>query len=99
MSKENQITNYIINYLVNKLDNIIVEGLKLKGFKFKNKNELETFIKTRCRRTDNIKLKEHIYYVDNIPFLLHNYEVIYEPITVEDKEIKINANFGKYSFL
>ena len=35
-----------------KLEDYIIEGLKRKGFEFKNRLELETFIKNNCRCED-----------------------------------------------
>lgn len=96
----NKIQEIVIEGLVNKLDSIITEGLKLKGFEFKNRLDFENFIKTRCKREDYIQEKKHIYYVDNKPFLLHYYEPIQEPINFSEPfKIKVNYNYGKYSFL
>jgi len=68
---QEKIIYQITNGLVSKLESLIIEGLKLKGFEFNNQLELETFVKERCRRTDNIEFEEHIYYVDDTPFFLH----------------------------
>ena len=83
-----------------KLEDYIIEGLKRKGFEFKHKIELEEFVKERCRCEDNIDLKEKIYYVDNIPFFLHNYKS--EPLqmpSITDREYKLTANLGTYAYL
>jgi hypothetical protein len=88
------------NDLNKQLEDYVIEGLKRKGFEFKHKIELEAFIKERCRCEDNIDLKERVYYVDNIPFFLHNYES--EPLqmpSITDREYKITANLGTYAFL
>ena len=88
------------NDLNKKLEDYFIEGLKIKGFEFKHKIELESFIKERCRCEDNINLKEKVYYVDSIPFFLHNYEI--EPFqmpSITDKEYKISANLGTYAYL
>lgn len=93
------VTSRLISDLQKKLEDYIIEGLKRKGFEFENQTELENFVKTRCRRTDNIQFKEHIYYVDNFPFFLHKYEIIYEPITEDNNGIKMSANYGSYAYL
>ena len=88
------------NDLNKKLEDYIIEGLKRKGFEFNHKLELEEFVKERCRCDDNIDLKEKIYYVDNIPFFLHNYKI--EPLkmpSITDKEYKITSNLGTYAYL
>lgn len=90
----------IYNELNKKLENHFIEGLKRKGFEFKHEIELESFIKERCRAEDNIDLKEKVYYVDNIPFFLHNYNT--DPIEmplITDRECKISANLGTYAYL
>jgi len=94
-----KLTQDVICELQTQLEYYIIEGLKIKGFEFENKIELENFVKERCRRTDNIKFKEHTYYVDNIPFFLHKYEVIYEPIIEYNNTVKMHANYGYYSYL
>lgn len=83
-----------------KLEDYVIEGLKRKGFEFKHKLELETFVKERCRCEDNIDLKEKVYFVDNTPFFLHNYKS--EPLqmpSITDREYKITANLGTYDYL
>ena len=88
------------NELNKKLENYFIEGLKRKGFEFKHKIELESFIKERCTCDDNIDLKEKVYYVDNIPFFLHRYEI--EPFKmplITDRECKISASLGTYAYL
>ena len=45
-------------------------------------------------------LKEKVYYVDNIPFFLHNYKS--EPLqmpSITDMECKLTANLGTYAYL
>ncbi len=55
----------ISNELNKQLENLIIEGLKRKGFEFKHRIELEAFVKERCRYEDNVDLKEKFYYEDN----------------------------------
>lgn len=99
MSIQEQITKEITQNLSNKFDEIILEGLSLKGIIFGSREEAESFIRLNCRCEDNIQHQQKIFYVNNIPFLLHNYEVIYEPITSDNSGIKMSANWGTYKFL
>jgi DNA-binding winged helix-turn-helix (wHTH) protein len=94
------VVSNLSNDLNKKLDDYVIEGLKRKGFKFKNKVELEAFVKERCSCKDNIDIKEKVYYVDNIPFFLHNYQIetLQMPLTT-DNEYKITANLGSYVYL
>jgi hypothetical protein len=96
---EKELNLMIINSLNNKLDDLFVEGLKRKGFEFSNKTELMEFIKSNCRCEDNIVLQQRTYFVNDIPFFLHCYEVIFEPITEDNNGIKMNANYGRYAYL
>ena len=93
------VTSRLFSELNNKLENYIIEGLRLKGFEFENKIELENFIKERCSCVDNIQFKERIYSIDEKPFFLHKYEIIYEPITEDNNGIKMSANYGSYAYL
>lgn len=96
---EEEIINKMSLELACNLENLIINGLKLKGFEFENKIELEEFIKTRCRRTDNIDFEEHTYYVDNMPFFFHKYRAELSPIIEHGNEIKLYYNFGSYKYL
>ncbi len=93
------IKSRLVSELQTKLEYYIIEGLKRKGFEFKNQSDLENFVKTRCKRVDNIKLKECVYYIDNIPFFLHKYEMTCEPITENNNGIKMSASNGLYAYL
>lgn len=96
----NEISNNIHNDLMNQFDDAIIEGLKRKGFEFKNKLKLETFVKERCRCEDNIYLKERTYYVDDIPFFLHNYKFDFNIETIhEDRKTTMSANSGSFAYL
>lgn len=90
----------LYNDLNEELEYYVIKGLKRKGFEFNHKIELEAFVKERCRCEDNIDLKEKVYYVDNIPFLLHNYKS--EPLqvpSITDGECKITTNLGDFAYL
>jgi hypothetical protein len=62
------------NNLLNKLESIIVEGLKRKGYEFSSTDEFEAFVKEFCRCEDNLDKKERTYFVNNTPFLLLKHE-------------------------
>ena len=89
----------ITEKLSNQIDNIIIEGLKMKGFEFENENDLHDFIKQKCSCEDDLAKQQRVYFVNDIPFLLHNYEIVIEPITKENNGIKISANYGTYKYL
>jgi len=99
MDIQEQITKEVIQNLSTKFDELILEGLSLKGIIFGSREEAEEFIKLNCRCEDNIQFQQKIFYVNDIPFLLHNYEVIFEPITQDNNGINMNANWGSYKFL
>lgn len=90
----------LTNNLIDQFNKVFIEGLKLKGFQFATDQELEDFIKIRCRCEDNVEFKERVYYVDNIPFLLHNYksEVITDPRLTGDSHV-VTASYGDYAYL
>ena len=90
----------ISNDLNKKLEDYVIEGLKRKGFEFKHKIELEAFVKDRCRCEDNIDLNEKVYYVDDIPFFLHNYksEIITDPKITGDL-YRVVGELGTFAYL
>ena len=90
----------ISNDLNKQLEDSVVEGLKRKGFEFKHKIELEAFVKERCRCEDNVDLKERVYYVDDIPFFLHNYksEIITDP-SIKGDTYKVVGELGTFAYL
>ena len=86
--------------MLKKVDEYIVEGLKRKGFELENRIELENFIKSNCRCEDRTDIKQRTYFVNDIPFFLHCYEIEMDlnPITT-DREVKMYANYGHYAYL
>ena len=94
------LTNKIANDLVKTFDDYLIHGLKLKGFDFGDKQSLEKFVKTRCRCEDYTPRRERTYFVDDKPFLLHNYEIDmnfgYEKT---DRNTKITATYGYIKYL
>jgi len=99
MNLANEMQKNVVFDLVNQLEKVIINGLKSKGFEFDKREDLENFIKDRCRCEDYVQKQQKIYYVDEIPFLLHNYEVIYNPIERNENSTSISANWGTYQYL
>ncbi|MBK5213388.1 MAG: hypothetical protein JJE55_06985 [Flavobacteriaceae bacterium] len=97
------ITQYAIDNLSKglhkKLDDYLIEGLKRKGFEFKNRMELEAFIKERCRCEDYPDLEERTYFVDDIPFFFHRYKTEIALPKTEDRKMTITASAGYFSYL
>lgn len=90
-----------LNSQLNKqLEDYMIEGLKRKGFEFKNRIELENFIKSNCRVEDRTDIKQRTYFVNDIPFFLHCYEIEMDLNPIQtDREFKMSANYGSYAYL
>ena len=85
---------------VNKLDAIVEHGLRLKGFEFDSRNELEAFIKSNCVREHNLRTMQDVYYVKGLPFLAHTYtgsEMLMPNGT--EREITASATIGEFQYL
>lgn len=96
------LTQELSNNLISEMEKIFIEGLKRKGFEFSSKIEIERFVSTRCRCDDNIQHKEKMYYVDDVPFLLHLYAPINDfeiETNCTDRQITMSANLGHYTFI
>lgn len=72
--------------------------MRVKGFEFKSKVELEEFIKSNCRCEDYADIKQRTYFVNNVPFFFHDYNIVYEPIDFS-KPYEIKANYGLFKYL
>ena len=82
------------------LEDYTIEGLKRKGFEFENRMELENFIKSNCRCEDRTDIKQRTYFVNDIPFFLHCYEIEMDLNPIQtDTEVKMSANYGSYAYL
>ena len=95
---QQQLVSNAIKSLENKIEELYVEGLRLKGYEFFDRYELETFIKTYCRCEDYQDRKEKIYFVKDIPFLLHKYEIDVVLVNVHQSN-SVTVNYGKYTYL
>lgn len=95
-SISNYLASKLTNDLTSKINYIFTEGLKLKGYEFQSKNELEEFVKKYCR-CDFFPSKQHkIFYVKEEPFLL--YIMKEEPIINLDRNT-IHGSLGMYKYL
>ena len=84
--------------LEKQLEDYMIEGLKRKGFEFENRMELESFIKSNCRCEDRTGIKQRTYFVNNIPFFLHCYEIEMDLNPIQtDRGVKMSANYGRYA--
>lgn len=82
---------------LNKFEATFIEGLKRKGYEFESKKDLFSFAKENCRCVDNPDLKEIMYYVNEEPFLVHNYKVTMD-FKYSDKNT-FSADLGSYAFI
>ena len=99
MKIEELTTKKLSNVLADKFDDILIEGLKRKGFEFNHKIHLEYFIQERCECVDDVKRKTKIYYVDNNPFLAHNYSVEFIQDFNTNEGFKVSASLGSFTYL
>ena len=90
-----------LSYQLNKqLEDYTIEGLQRKGFEFENRMELENFIKSNCRCEDRTDIKQRTYFVNDIPFFLHCYEIEMDLNPIQtDTEVKMSAIYDRYAFL
>lgn len=86
--------------LLIQLTSLIIKGLEKKGFKFKTRKEIESFISENCTINENPIGNKTIYYVNSKPFLVVNKAA--QPIFTEvneDQEVEVKGNLGEYSFI
>lgn len=94
------VIGWLSSQLNKQLEDLWIEGLKRKGFEFENRMELENFIKSNCRCEDRSDIKQRTYFVNDIPFFLHCYEIEIDlNPTKTDREFKMSANYGCYAYL
>ena len=98
-----ELSNALSRKIAEKVDDIFIEGLKRKGIEFKDKIELESFVKENCMCEDNNE--ERKYFVHKIPFLLHKYSMEKNSSLIEvksssiDGPLEIFANYGYFYYL
>ena len=83
------------------IDDLILEGLKRKGYEIPHRHELESFIKKRCKCEDRPHLQERIYFVDDVPFFIHRYNNEYSTDLVSGNfgETSISITGGSFAYL
>ena len=96
MNKIQEINNKIVNELQSKLEYIIVEGLKLKGYEFEDEKSLFDFVSENCYINEP-NLSVSIYLVKGIPFL--EYYCGFNIKKLDDDSSTFKAEGGKYRFL
>lgn len=97
---QNNVIDDLKSGLVNSFDKILINGLKKKGFEFNHRSELNIFIKERCKCEQNNELNKRIYFVDNEPFLIHNYLSPFEFNLKKTKDgATIVADMGSYYYI
>lgn len=102
----NSITNKINSDINNKLEQLFLDGLKLKGYEFKdldnpmNKLKLIEFVQRYCSKVVNSSNTEETYTVKGEPFLIHvKPEIRIETYKEINGSIKISCDLGYYTFV
>lgn len=99
MNIQKLIQEELVKGLSNKFDDLIIEGLRLKGFSFENIKEAELFIIENCKCEDYPSEYRRVYYVKNKPFMLHDYRIDIPEIKMINNSHTITANYGSYAYL
>lgn len=97
MNIQSIVINELAKKLSDKFEEIFIEGLRLKGFEFDSRQELETFVKENCECIDDFLDGAKYYYINGNPFLLHKYEIEMPEIT--NNCTIITANGGSFAYL
>lgn len=85
--------------LCNKFDDVFLEALSKKGFEFKNRKETEEFIKENVTCIDNLQEKQKVFYVNGVPFLLHEYKSVLSEVVIINNCPTIKGEYGSYAYL
>ena len=82
----------------NRIDEIITEGLRRKGFEFEDKKELIKFVQRHCECVHGVLAKTKTYYANGEAFLIweENYEITQ---SYQDGNIIFHADCGKYEYV
>ena len=80
-----------------KTNDLIVEGLKLKGFVFEEKEDLIEFIKNHCTLMNYEEIGRQVLSIGKNPFLELYFRNDLEDLK-QDENLKFNYDF-KYKFL
>ena len=98
-SLEEKMTLELSKNMTASLDDMLIKGLALKGFTFKAKYELKSFVREHCISLDDQKLQERTYYVNGVPFLLYCYRLDIVEVINNDTVFALRANLGQYTYL
>lgn len=99
MDIQKLVIDNLVDGLANKFDELLIAGLSRKGFEFDTIEDTLTFVKENCRCVDYKEKEERVYFVNDIPFMLHSYKIEMSQIDMLDNEFKINASYGSYAYL
>lgn len=84
--------------LLKQVEEVFIEALKLWGFEFENRAELEGFILERCSSAEMSQTQERFYMVDNEPFLVWKRETNFV-IKTDERTITASADLGQFRFI
>lgn len=93
-----QITEEVSRQLAQKTDEIFIEGLRRKGYEFKDRESLEQFVGEHCTCEDWAPKQQKTYFVKGKPFLFHSYGIEIE-LPEEGDTFNIKATNGKFAYL
>lgn len=99
MNTEESIIKNVTQGLFNKFDDIFLEALSKKGFRFDSVQETQDFIKENVTCIDNLQDKQKVFYVNGIPFLLHEYKSMLSEVVIVNGCPTIKAEYGSYAYL
>jgi len=94
---EHKITNNVAKDISKKINKLIIKGLEKKGYFFKDKNQLISFIEKNCKA--KLTLSNHkVLYVIEEPFLCIDLNTLFNTESVKDSNkltisIKIQYKF------
>ena len=96
----NEISKKMAEGLTSEFDNLFINGLKLKGYEFNHPAKLHEFVKENCRCEDYPIKKTRTYFVNDIPFFVHFYEIDFNyDISQTETNTTLTANYGHYKYL
>lgn len=97
--KHESLTSSKVNEFVNQIEDVIIEGLKRKGYTFEDRDRLEFFIKEKCRCEHNKDSNISTYYVNDTPFLKHKHNSLPKFKISEEDHFSVSVNLGEYIYL
>jgi len=93
-----EIYHKMLREMLTQVDNVIIEGLKRKGFTFLTRRDLNYFIELRCTCEDFPHKKLKVFLVDDEPFLHHWYESDAQVKQDEFGETYVTLTHGSYKY-